>query len=91
MMRQAHAHVRSEIAAGKLGYADLPLRNHYADQNLLFASRTGQPLRQSNLQGPFKALLASAGLPDMRQYDLRHSCATLLLAAGESPKVVADR
>ena len=27
----------------------------------------------------------------MRPYVLRHSCATLLLAAGESPKVVAER
>ncbi|CAM0497245.1 tyrosine-type recombinase/integrase [Thermoanaerobacter kivui] len=27
----------------------------------------------------------------MRLYDLRHTCATLLLAAGENPKVVSER
>ncbi len=27
----------------------------------------------------------------MRLYDLRHSCATLLLAQGEHPKVVSER
>jgi hypothetical protein len=34
--------------------------------------------------------LASTGLEQMRPYDLRHSAATLLLAAGEHPKVVAE-
>ncbi len=27
----------------------------------------------------------------LRPYDLRHTCATLLLAGGEHPKVVAER
>jgi integrase len=31
------------------------------------------------------------GLARLRVYDLRHSCATLLLAAGENPKVVSER
>ena len=32
------------------------------------------------------------GLPDsIRLYDLRHSCATPLLAAGENAKVVSER
>jgi Phage integrase family len=30
-------------------------------------------------------------LSKLRVYDLRHSCATLLLAAGENPKVVSER
>ena len=30
-------------------------------------------------------------LKTLRLYDLRHSCATLLLAAGENPKVVSER
>ncbi len=29
--------------------------------------------------------------PKIRPYDLRHSCASLLLAAGVHPKVVAER
>jgi integrase len=33
-----------------------------------------------------------AELPiNFRLYDLRHSCATLLLVAGENPKVVPER
>src|SRR4051812_38646462 len=28
---------------------------------------------------------------NIRMYDLRHTCATLLLAAGENPKVVSER
>ena len=40
----------------------------------------------------FKPILEAAGLPaTFRLYDLRHSCATLLLAAGENPKIVAER
>ena len=39
----------------------------------------------------FKPILAAAELPDIRLYDLRHTCATLLLAAGENPKVVSER
>jgi len=39
----------------------------------------------------FKPLLVAAELPDIRLYDLRHSCATLLLMAGEHPKVVSER
>ena len=31
------------------------------------------------------------GHDEFRLYDLRHSCATLLLLAGENPKVVSER
>jgi len=38
-----------------------------------------------------KPVLAAAGMPDgIRLYDLRHTCATLLLAAGEHPKIVSE-
>lgn len=40
----------------------------------------------------FRPILKGAKLPQsFRLYDLRHSCATLLLAAGEHPKVVSER
>ena len=40
----------------------------------------------------FKPALKAAGLPAaVRLYDLRHTCATLLLAAGTNPKIVAER
>lgn len=39
----------------------------------------------------FKPLLRSAKLPNLSLYGLRHSHATLLLAAGEHPKVLQER
>ena len=40
----------------------------------------------------FKPIAKAAKLPAaLRLYDCRHTCASLLLAAGENPKVVAER
>ncbi len=65
---------------------------NYDDQGLVFADEGGKPLSQYNVyKRHFKPLLQDAGLPDIRMYDLRHTCATLLLAAGEHPKVVSER
>src|SRR5688572_31791225 len=51
------------------------------------------PLIRLNLvQRHFRPILERANLPmTLRLYDLRHSCATLLLAANENPKVVSER
>ncbi len=38
----------------------------------------------------FHKALSKAGLPRIRFHDLRHSCATLLLVQGVSPRVVMD-
>ncbi|TMD43889.1 MAG: hypothetical protein E6I93_19260, partial [Chloroflexi bacterium] len=35
--------------------------------------------------------MAEAGLPEIRFHDLRHSMATILLAANVNPKVVQER
>src|SRR5262249_1547365 len=61
--------------------------------DLVFATPKGHPLNPSNLiSRNFKPILKSAGLSTtIRLYDLRHSCATLLLAAGENAKVVSER
>jgi integrase len=64
----------------------------YQNHNLIFASKKGSPVSIRNLERRhFKPILEAAGLPDIRLYDLRHSCATLLLMAGEHPKVVSER
>jgi len=39
----------------------------------------------------FHALLARAGLPDMRFHDLRHTMATILLEADVHPEKVQER
>ena len=65
----------------------------WRDYDLVFSGRLGQPLDQHNLGARhFKPILKAAELsPEFRVYDLRHSHATLLMAAGENAKVVAER
>lgn len=60
---------------------------------LVFSNREGRPLDLRNLTNRhFKAIVKSAKLPaHFRLYDLRHTCATLMLAAGVNPKIVAER
>ena len=38
----------------------------------------------------FKPILKSAGLPNIRLHDLRHTCATLLLPRGVHPNLVQE-
>ena len=65
----------------------------YQTHDLVFANSEGSPLMRRNLvRRHFKPILKRAGLHEsIRLYDLRHSCATLLLAANENPKVVGER
>src|SRR5680860_441472 len=62
------------------------------NNDLVFATGEGEPLRHRNLvRRHFKRILERAGLSeDVRLYDLRHSCATLLLASGVNPKIVQE-
>jgi len=49
-------------------------------------------MNYSNMvQRYFFPALKSADLPRIRFHDLRHTAATLLLLAGENPKVVSER
>ena len=63
----------------------------WEDLDLVFSNRRGNPIDKANLlRGSFWPLLERAGLPHMRFHDLRHSCASLLLAEGVHPKVVQE-
>lgn len=65
---------------------------NYQNHDLIFASEIGTPIMHRNLhRRHFKPILEKAKLPDIRLYDLRHTTATLLLSAGENPKVVSER
>jgi integrase len=66
---------------------------HYRDHGLIFAMPDGEPPNYRGLVlSHFKPILTRAKLPStLRVYDLRHSTATLLLVAGEHPKVVSER
>ena len=58
----------------------------------VFCNEAGKPIDKNNLvRRSFKPLLKRAELPDIRFHDLRHTHATLLLLAGEHPKVVQER
>lgn len=86
--------VVSDLREHKREQAAVKLKagGEYNDQGFVFATSTGEPLHERNIISKhFKPLLRDAGLPDIRIYDLRHTCATLLLAAGENPKVVSER
>lgn len=65
----------------------------YENHDLVFASEFGAPVHIENLRNRnFQKVLEKIGLSNaLRLYDLRHSCATLLLLAGENPKVVSER
>lgn len=60
------------------------------DSDLVFTTSTGKPLDGTVVTHRFHRLLTRAGLAQRRFHDLRHSCATLLLVQGVSPRVVMD-
>jgi integrase len=59
--------------------------------DLIFRTPSGQPISADYLAKNFRSILDRAGLPRIRLYDLRHSAATIALAAGVSPKVVSEQ
>lgn len=74
-----NAHRRQSLAEGTLGDA-------------VFVAPDGNYLQPSNMrQRSFGKILARADVPEIRFHDLRHTCATMLLAAGENIKVVSER
>ena len=56
----------------------------------MFTTRTGRPPDGCTLTRDLKRLLGKADLPQVTFHALRHSCATLLLVQGVSPRVVMD-
>ena len=57
---------------------------------LVFPNTIGGPFSKNTLHGQFKRQLQAAMLPNVRFHDLRHSCASLLLAQGVHPRVVME-
>jgi integrase len=79
------------------------LRRHQARQNaecaaaprwrasgMVFTSTIGTPLAPETLSQHFKATQEAAGLPIIRFHDLRHTCATLMLKRGVSPRLIQE-
>jgi integrase len=78
-------HRRSQVEAR------LVAGDAWEDGDLVFTNGLGRPISETRLRRAFWRLLREAGLPRIRLHDLRHTMATLMLAAGEHPKVVSER
>ncbi len=62
----------------------------WQENGLIFASTIGTPLDARNVTRHFQQTLALLGLPRKRFHDLRHTCASFLLAQGVSPRTVME-
>lgn len=62
----------------------------WKDTGFVFTTTIGTPLDGSTVTHRFQAVLKGAGLRRIRFHDLRHTCATLLLAQGVHPRVVME-
>jgi integrase len=63
---------------------------HWEDTPYVFTSTVGTPIEPRMLTRTFHALCKRHGLRRVRLHDLRHSCMSLLLALGVSPRVVTE-
>jgi integrase len=80
-LREHHARQGAErMAAG----------SRWQDSDLVFTTLGGTPLEPNDISKRFPKLCAAAGLRRIRLHDLRHTCASLLLAQGHSPRVVME-
>jgi integrase len=63
---------------------------YWQDSGLVFTSTVGTVIEPRNLSRLLDALIDRAGVRRIRIHDLRHTCASLLLAQGVPPRVVMD-
>jgi integrase len=64
---------------------------HPLAADLVFTDEQGHPVKPALFSLAFKAAVTAAGLPMIRVHDIRHSHASLLVASGESIKLVQKR
>ncbi len=62
----------------------------WQETGLVFTTTIGTPIEPRNLNRHFYALCAKAGVRKVRLHDLRHTCASLLLAQGVPARVVME-
>lgn len=79
-----HEHEKRQVAE------KLWAGSKWQENGLVFANRAGGPTQARHAIRQFHDALAQAGLRRVRFHDLRHSCATLLLVQGVSPRVVME-
>ena len=69
----------------------LLLGRDYEDHDVLFCEPDGTPLHPNAFSKTFERLVRLAGLPRIRLHDLRHTHASIGLAANVHPKVMQER
>ena len=62
----------------------------WREHGFVFPTTIGTPMDARNLTRHFVKALKNAELPQKRFHDLRHTCASLLLAQGVHPRVVME-
>ena len=62
----------------------------WRDSGHIFTTTIGTALDPDKITKTFKSILKKAGLRDQRFHDLRHCCATLLLAQGLPPRLIME-
>jgi len=65
-------------------------RGRDAGSGVVFTSTVGSMLEPRNVSCLFDELQSKAGVRRIRFHDLRHTCASMLLAQGVQPRVVMD-
>jgi integrase len=63
----------------------------YADEDYVFCREDGNPYSPDYVTRAFRGAVKRAAVPRIRLHDLRHTWASLALAAGVNPKVVSER
>ncbi len=64
--------------------------DRWKETGFVFTTSVGTPIDGPACTHRFQKALKKAGLPHMRFHDLRHTCATLLLAQGVHPRLVME-
>ena len=64
--------------------------SRWQDNELVFPTAVGSPLRQAHALERMHSLLDRAGMRRFRMHDLRHTFATRLFELGEHPRSVQD-
>lgn len=62
----------------------------WTDSGLVFTTATGTPIEPNDFSKKFVRMCERAGVRRVRLHDLRHTCASMLLAQGVPPRVVME-
>ena len=83
-------HQRREVPIPRFLVAELAdhVRGRSPDDLVFAGIRNGQPLRVSTFRTAFTAAACAIGVPDLYPHQLRHTAASLAIAAGADVKVV---